>query len=119
MKQAPPRGHAEHPGLLDVQVVGVEKVPTVGGATDVEPGVLRAGPEDQQAEEADGEAALQGGAVEDLLGVQQPVALEVSQRPGLLPAVPQLPEEPDHRVHLHWQHRALKGQSRRFLDFFL
>lgn len=78
----------------------------MGGATYVHAGVLRPSPEDEQAEKADGEAALQGGAMEDLLRVNQPGALEVSQRPGLLPAVTQPPEEPDHRLHLYQQHRV-------------
>lgn len=87
----------------------------MGGATYVDASVLGVSPEDEKAEEADGEAALQGGALEDLLRVQQPVALEVSQRPGLMPAITQLPEEPDHRLHLRQQHTALTMRQVSFL----
>lgn len=57
-KQVQPRGHAKHLCLLYVQVIGVEKVLAMGGATYVDASVLRASPEEEQAEKADGEAAL-------------------------------------------------------------
>lgn len=72
----------------------------MSGATDVDSGIFGARPEDQQAEQADGEATLQGAAVGDALWVQQLVAMVITQRSGLPEVVQMFPEEPNHRMDL-------------------
>lgn len=78
-----PQSGAQCSCLLNVQVVTIEEVP-VGRATDIDARVVRAGPEDEQAEETDGEPTLQGAAVKDVFRVQQLVAMVISQSSGLL-----------------------------------
>lgn len=85
--------------LLEVQVVGVEVVP-LAGATDVHPRVLRTCSEDQQAEEADGEATLQRAAVKDAAGVQQPVPMVIGQGASLLGLIQMVPVVPHNRLDL-------------------
>lgn len=85
--------------LLDVQVVTIEEV-SVGGAADIDAGVVGSSPEDQQAEETDGESTPQGAAVRDTVRVQQLVAMVISQGSGLLGVVQMFPEEPNNRSDL-------------------
>lgn len=68
--------------LLNVQVITIEEV-LEGRATDIDARVVRAGPEDEQAEETDGEPTLQGAAVKDEFRVQQLVAMVISQSSGV------------------------------------
>lgn len=68
----------------------------MGGAADVDAGVVGGGPEDQQAEEADGESTLQAGAVRDTPGVQELVAMVIGQGSGLPGAAQMFPKEPHH-----------------------
>lgn len=49
------------------------------GAADIDAGVVGPRPEDQQAEETDGESTAQVAAVRDTTTVQQPVAMVISQ----------------------------------------
>lgn len=56
----------------------------MGGATDVDACIIGPGSEDQQAEESDGEATPQVSAVRDLAGIEQVVAMVISQRFGVL-----------------------------------
>lgn len=93
-------------GLLDVQVMTVEEV-SLAGATDVDPRVSRTGSEDEQAEEADGEAALQRPAVKNAAGVHQLVSLVISQDSGTLGLIQMFPVEPDDRLDL--KHRKPGG----------
>lgn len=89
-----PGGEAECACFLDVQVIGEEEV-FVGGAADIDARVVEPRPEDQQAEEADGESTLQVGAVRNLLGVQQLVAMVICQGDGLLRSVRMFLIEPN------------------------
>lgn len=89
-------------GLLDVQVMTVEEV-SLAGATEVDPRVSRTGSEDEQAEEADGEAALQRPAVKDAAGVHQLVSLVISQDSGTLGLIQMFPIEPDDGLDLETQ----------------
>lgn len=88
-----PRGETECMRLLDVQVITVEEV-SVGGAADVEAGVVGTSPEDQQTEETDGEPTPQGAAVRDTARVQQLVTMVISQGSGFLGVVQMFPKEP-------------------------
>lgn len=88
-----PWSEAEAACLLDVQVVGIEEV-LAGRAADVDAGVVEPRPEDQQAEEADGEATPQVAAVRDPTGVQKRVAMVIGQGSRLLGAAQAFSEEP-------------------------
>lgn len=77
-----PVGEADGFCLLHVQVKTIEEV-FVGRTTDVDPSIAGPGSEDQQAEEPDGEATPQVTAVRDLTGIQQLVAMVISQRSGI------------------------------------
>lgn len=88
-----PRSEAEHTCLLDVQVVTIEEV-FVGRTADIDAGVFRPSPEDQQAEETNGESTPQGATVRDMTRVQQLVAMVISQGSGLLGASQMFPKEP-------------------------
>lgn len=72
----------------------------MAGATDVDPRVLRTSSEDEQAEETDGESALQRSAVKDVARVYQLVAMVISQDSGLLGFMQVLPIEPHDRLDL-------------------
>lgn len=85
--------------LLDVQVITIEVV-SLAGATDVDPRVSRTSSEDEQAEEADGEATLQRSAVKNAAGVHQLVPMVISQRSGILGHTQMFPIKPHDRLDL-------------------
>ena len=107
-----PWRQGERARLLDVQVVAIEEV-LVGGATEVEAGVARLRPVEQQAEEADGGAQLEvrpaGGHV---VGVQETVAMEIRQGPGGLGTGLVVPVEPHHLPHLDTPGTLVQGRWR-------
>ena len=73
----------------------------MGGATEVEAGVVRLCLVDQQAEEADGAAELElCPAGRNVIGVQETVTMEISQGPGVLGTGLVGPVEPHHLPHL-------------------
>lgn len=94
-----PWGGAERACLLDVQVVTIEEV-FAGRAADIDARVFGGRPEDQQAEQTDGESTLQVAAVWDTTRVQQLVAMVISQGSGLLGVVQMFPEEPHNCLDL-------------------
>lgn len=102
--------------LLDVQVVSVKEVPMVW-ATDVDARVCRTGPEDEEAEETDGEPTSQVSAMRDVTGVQKHFAVEVSQGPSLLWTGQMFPEEPHDRLDLK-KTKTQEGASKRNLLYF-
>lgn len=64
------------------------------GATDIDARVVGPRPEDQQAEETDGESTPQVTAVKDTTRVQKLVAMVISQDCGLLGATQMFSKEP-------------------------
>lgn len=103
-----PRNENDLLGLLNVHVIGI-KVVSLAGATDVKPRVLRTSSEDEQAEEADGEATLQRSAVKDVARVHQHIAMVISQNSGLLGFTQVLSIEPHDRLNL--EHRKPRSRS--------
>lgn len=94
-----PRREAKRPSLLDVQIIRVEEI-SVRGAADVNAGVVRPRPEDEEAEETDGESTLQVAAVRDTARVQQLVSMEISEGFSFLRAAQVFLKEPDDRLDL-------------------
>lgn len=89
-----PGAKAEPPCLLDVHIVRIEEV-FMGRTAEVESRVGTPRPEDHQSEKPDGESTPQVSTVRDLTGIQQLVAMVISQGSGFLKAVHTCSVEPN------------------------